>query len=111
MFSVGFLELVLVMVVALLVLGPERLPGAVRQAAQGLNKARRWMAAWQSTLEEQLDPYAVTRPQHHQRDRSLQTSPTLDQGTTAQLPRRSQHYFDTSALTPPPDKKQHAESL
>lgn len=41
MFNVGGLELVAVAVVALVVLGPDRLPGALRQAGAVLAQVRR----------------------------------------------------------------------
>lgn len=41
MFEIGFSEMVLVCVIALLVLGPEKLPGAVRQVARFIKKDTR----------------------------------------------------------------------
>jgi sec-independent protein translocase protein TatB len=49
MFDVGFSELVLIGVVALVVLGPERLPGAARTAGTILRRAR---ASWASVKAE-----------------------------------------------------------
>ena len=40
MFDIGFWELVLVSVIALVVLGPERLPGAARQVGQWVRRIR-----------------------------------------------------------------------
>ena len=51
MFDIGFLELVLITVLALLVLGPERLPHAARTAGKWVGKAKR-MA---SNLTEEVD--------------------------------------------------------
>lgn len=51
MFDIGFLELVLIAVLALLVLGPERLPHAARTAGRWVGKAKR-MA---SNLTEEVD--------------------------------------------------------
>jgi len=51
MFDIGFLELVLIGVLALLVLGPERLPHAARTVGQWVGKAKR-MA---SNLTDELD--------------------------------------------------------
>jgi sec-independent protein translocase protein TatB len=51
MFDIGFLELVLIAVLALLVLGPERLPHAARTAGKWVGKAKR-MA---SNLTEEVD--------------------------------------------------------
>jgi sec-independent protein translocase protein TatB len=49
MFDVGFSEIALIAVVALLVLGPERLPKAARTAGALLRRAR---ASWQNVRGE-----------------------------------------------------------
>ncbi len=49
MFDVGFSELLIIAVVALLVLGPERLPKAARFAGMWVRRAR---AQWQSVRTE-----------------------------------------------------------
>ncbi len=41
MFGIGFAELVLVLVVALLVVGPDKLPGLARSIAKAYNELRR----------------------------------------------------------------------
>ncbi|MCB1699588.1 MAG: twin-arginine translocase subunit TatB [Pseudomonadales bacterium] len=41
MFDIGFAELILVGVVGLLVIGPERLPGAIRTVSVSLNRLKR----------------------------------------------------------------------
>ncbi len=41
MFGIGFAELVLVLVVALLVVGPDKLPGFARSIAKGYNQLKR----------------------------------------------------------------------
>ena len=55
MFDIGFSELLLVGVVALLVLGPERLPIAARTVGRGLGQARRAMNALRAQVERELD--------------------------------------------------------
>lgn len=54
MFEIGFWELVLVGVVALLVLGPERLPGAVRTLVFLVRRARSLVAQVKADLEREL---------------------------------------------------------
>ncbi|MFN3919069.1 MAG: Sec-independent protein translocase protein TatB [Methylohalobius sp.] len=54
MFDVGFWELVLVGVVSLLVLGPERLPGAVRMTVRLLRRARSVVATAKAEIEREL---------------------------------------------------------
>lgn len=54
MFDIGFLELLICGVIALLVLGPERLPGAARAAGRWVGMARRMARQFSSELEQQL---------------------------------------------------------
>lgn len=55
MFDIGFLELVVVAVVALLVLGPERLPKAAVQAGRWMGRARRMVNQFSSEMERQIE--------------------------------------------------------
>jgi sec-independent protein translocase protein TatB len=54
MFDIGFLELLICGVIALLVLGPERLPSAARAAGRWIGSARRMMAQFTSELDREL---------------------------------------------------------
>ena len=55
MFDIGFLELVIVGIIALLVLGPERLPVAARHAGRWLGKARRMASQFSREIDRQID--------------------------------------------------------
>ncbi|MGC3894174.1 Sec-independent protein translocase protein TatB [Pseudomonas urmiensis] len=55
MFEIGFTEMILVGIVALLVLGPERLPVAARAVGRGLGQARRAMHALRTQVEREID--------------------------------------------------------
>ena len=54
MFDIGFSELLIIAVVALLVLGPERLPRAARLAGMWVRKARAQWYSVQADLEREL---------------------------------------------------------
>jgi twin arginine-targeting protein translocase TatB len=54
MFDVGFSELVMVGLIALLVIGPERLPKAARIAGFWLGKARRTIANVKAEIKQEL---------------------------------------------------------
>ena len=54
MFDIGFWELCLIAVVALLILGPERLPTAARTAGLWLGKARRMIGNVKSEIDREL---------------------------------------------------------
>ncbi|MBB3107499.1 sec-independent protein translocase protein TatB [Psychrobacter luti] len=55
MFDIGFSELLLFGVIALIVLGPEKLPQAARTAGQWYAKIRRAVSTLQSEIEAELD--------------------------------------------------------
>lgn len=69
MFDIGFSELMLIAILALIVLGPERLPQAARTVGLIVGKIKRSMAGLQEELERQVrteelkeklkDPYAT----------------------------------------------------
>jgi sec-independent protein translocase protein TatB len=54
MFDVGFWELVLIAVVALLVIGPERLPRVARIAGLWMGRARRTLASVKAEIDREL---------------------------------------------------------
>jgi len=55
MFDVGFLELILIGIIGLLVLGPERLPVAARTLGKWLGKAKHMMNQLSSEVDKQLE--------------------------------------------------------
>lgn len=54
MFDIGWSELVLIGVVALVVLGPKELPGVLRMVGQWMGKARRMAADFQGQFQEAM---------------------------------------------------------
>lgn len=54
MFDFGFWELAIVMVVALLVVGPERLPALAGQIGKWVGKAKRMIASVKSDIESEI---------------------------------------------------------
>jgi len=54
MFDIGFWELVLIAVMALLILGPERLPVAIRTVRQWVTSARQFSHSVKAELNEEL---------------------------------------------------------
>lgn len=55
MFDIGFLELLLIGVVGLLVLGPERLPKAARTVGLWVGKIKRTVSSMQREINSQLE--------------------------------------------------------
>ena len=61
MFDIGFSELLLIAVVALVVLGPERLPKAARFAGLWVRRARAQWYSVKSELERELEAEELKR--------------------------------------------------
>lgn len=66
MFDVGFWEILLILVLALVIIGPERLPAAARQAGYFVGKARRYIEGVRSEVESELDVGEFKRMLHNQ---------------------------------------------
>ena len=64
MFEVGFTEIVLIVGLALLVLGPEKLPALVRKVGRWTGRARAMARQLQTQLEQEvtLDEFIKSRP-------------------------------------------------
>jgi len=60
MFEVGFSELLLIMVIALIVLGPEKLPGLVSRVGQWMGRARAMARQFREQLE--VEAAEASRP-------------------------------------------------
>jgi len=59
MFDIGFAELLLIGVVGLLVIGPERLPGAIRTGSQWLSQFKRGFNTMKREIEQELEVDSV----------------------------------------------------
>lgn len=64
--SIGFMELMLISIVALLVLGPEKLPQAVRTTALWVGRARRSFNKVRSEIEREINADDIRRQLHNE---------------------------------------------
>ena len=67
MFDMGFSELLLCAVVALLVIGPDRLPGAARTAGRWVAHLRRSFAAVKAEVEREIGADELRLQLHNER--------------------------------------------
>ncbi len=95
MFDIGFSELLLVGLVALIVFGPERLPGAARTAGLWIGRLKRSFSAIKTEVEREMGADEIRRQLHNeqilQMERELQQS--IQPAATPPA--------DTSAAPPP----------
>ena len=67
MFEIGFSELLLVGLVALVVLGPERLPEAVRTAGLWIGRIKRSFNSIKAEVEREIGADEIRRQLHNER--------------------------------------------
>jgi len=66
MFDIGFWEILLILVLALVVLGPERLPQAARSVGYWVGKARRYIEGVKEQVGSEFDTTEFKRLLHNQ---------------------------------------------
>lgn len=117
MFDIGFLELVLVAIVGLLVLGPERLPQAIRTGSLWLGKLRRNFNAIKTEIDRELNSDEIKRDLHNQSIlESLESTSTeihreIDdiQQQLGDTPYDISDVIHTDTASPPSNKDKHKE--
>lgn len=66
MFDIGFWEMILISILALVVIGPERLPKVARVAGHWVGKTRRFIEGVKGEVEQQFDTNELKRLLHNQ---------------------------------------------
>ena len=100
MFDIGFVELIVISVVALVVLGPERLPGAARTLGAFVRKARQGWNSVRGEFERQIAVDEVKRTVRDVRD-----AVESDSAPAGSSPRAT----NSDASTPAPGKAMPAQ--
>jgi sec-independent protein translocase protein TatB len=110
MFDIGFSELLLVGIVALVVLGPDRLPGAVRTAGLWIGRIKRSFSAIKAEVEREIGADEIRRQLHNEQileleremkamKESLNASISTSTETPTPTPAEPTHATDTSTST------------
>ena len=67
MFDIGFMEMLVVAIIALLVLGPERLPGAIRTVSLTVGRIKRGFSEVRSQVEREIGADEIRQQLHNER--------------------------------------------
>lgn len=86
MFDIGFSELLVVFVVGLIILGPERLPTAAKTAGLWVRKIKRSIQSVQSEINAQLDQEEMQRKIKETNERIMRESAQLEQSMSSPVP-------------------------
>ena len=66
MFDIGFLELLMIAIIGLLVMGPERLPGAIRTGSLWLGRLRRSFHQIKADIEREVGADDIRQQLHNE---------------------------------------------
>jgi sec-independent protein translocase protein TatB len=99
MFDIGFAELIIIGVVALLVIGPERLPEAIRTGSAWLNRLRRGFNDIKQEVQQELHNDAVLRDLRESGEKLQEETRRLKQSFDAEL---GEDAFDAVPRKNPP---------
>ncbi|MGH1460560.1 MAG: Sec-independent protein translocase protein TatB [Neptuniibacter sp.] len=103
MFDIGFAELLIIAVVALIVLGPDKLPAAIKTVGMWVGRIRRTVSSIQSEISEEL-----------RIDEMKRTAAVSKEQLDKELKEMSQPFIDVeqnstmSAKASPPEEMQKA---
>ena len=102
MFDVGFAELLVVGLVALLVLGPERLPVAARIAGLWIGRLKRSFSNLKAEVEREIGADEIRRQLHN--ERILEMERELSQSVLPPTPGSSAASKSAADASTAPDK-------
>ncbi|HCI2467642.1 TPA: Sec-independent protein translocase subunit TatB [Pseudomonas aeruginosa] len=108
MFGISFSELLLVGLIALLVLGPERLPGAARTAGLWIGRLKRSFNTIKQEVEREIGADEIRRQLHNEHILSMEReaqkllAPLTGQNPPQETPPPAAESPAPSVPTPPP---------
>jgi sec-independent protein translocase protein TatA len=81
--SIGMPELIIILVIALIIFGPRKLPELGKSLGKSINEFKRASADLQNTLEQEikLEEQKTTPPPAAQPTSSIDDSPSVPRGT------------------------------
>ena len=119
MFDVGFWEIFLIMVMALVVIGPERLPAAARTVGLWVGKTRRYIEGVKSDVEDEFDISEFKRIIHNQEIQLNELKDKIsepvkmgsDESVESEKQTHSIEEETPSIEEPPPEPRAYKETL
>lgn len=108
MFDIGFTEIILCLLVALVVIGPEQLPQTVRSIALWVGRLKRSMRDTREEIERQIGADDIRRQLHNEEimrsleetQRHINETMNKAQANVQQLQQDVQQAVETPAVTP-----------
>lgn len=107
MFDVGFFELALIGVVALLVVGPERLPKLARTAGLWFGRARRFVSSVKDDIEQEIRADELKRTlEENKIDNPLKEVVEETRQSFSEIRERTEQAVDSASDRKPDERSQ-----
>jgi sec-independent protein translocase protein TatB len=104
MFDIGFWELTVIAVVALIVIGPERLPGLARNVGMWVGRARRFVGSVQSEINQELAKADELKRLLDEQKKIIDRHEILEETSETSVPvKQRQPASDTHQVTQEPE--------
>lgn len=110
MFDIGFSELVIIAVVGLLVIGPERLPGAIRTGSAWLSRIKRGFNDIKNEVQQELHNDAVMQDLKNAAGTITEQAGKLDSDIRAAASELQQSEPSSDSSKPPGTQSEHPDS-
>jgi len=104
MFDIGFAELIVIGVVGLLVIGPERLPGTIRTASLWLNRIKRGFNDIKQEVQQELHNDSVMQELRKTGEQLRQETESIGQDVQKSAEALSLSTSDSPPTVDTPDK-------
>jgi sec-independent protein translocase protein TatB len=107
MFGMGFTEILIIAVIAILFLGPDKLPSAMIEVAKFFRNAKRTIGDVKDTLEHEMQVSEIKAEALAYKKELLDTKQTIEQSTNikANLTNLTDDFLDEIALAEEKTKK------
>lgn len=105
MFDIGFFELLVIAIVSLVIIGPERLPETVRSVSLWIGRLKRSLRETRSEIEKQIGADDIRRQLHNEEImRNLEaTRRDIEEAVDPERSKRMHGHYG-----PPPEEPMHA---
>ncbi|MEJ2500511.1 MAG: Sec-independent protein translocase protein TatB [Campylobacterales bacterium] len=105
MFGMGFSEILIIVVIAILFLGPDKLPQTMVDIARFFRSAKRTLASAKASIEEELHVEDIKREVNSYKDNLIDEKEKLTQSSGfSQLTEEFDAVVDMTGDTPAPQK-------
>jgi sec-independent protein translocase protein TatB len=109
MFDIGFSELLVIGIVALIVIGPQKLPGVARTVGHLLGRLQRYVADVKADINREIELEELRKMRDSMQKAASEMQSSVDQELTKTADELNKAAAGTPAAEPPPESAKAPE--